>query len=274
MAYISIIVPVYNAEKDLTRCIDSILSQTFTDFELLLVDDGSDDSSPALCNRYALLDHRIIVLNKANGGPSSARNLGLDNVKGEWVTFCDADDYVESNWLESLVGYAKGDLNLISCGFFCHHSDSTISEIIPQTYSGDGKGYTEAMSSSYMFGSLWTKLFKKQIIDKYALRFNERIRFREDEEFVLRYLTHSHKCRTVDVALYHYYMPDWNKYTPAFTHGTAIYLLKQLRSSCRKLKLRNQYSRQIDRELLQLRISLFGQPLKSILKLPKLLKSK
>lgn len=274
MAHISIIVPVYNAEKDLTRCIDSILSQTFTDFELLLVDDGSDDNSLAVCNRYALLDPRIIVLQKANGGPSSARNSGLDAASGEWIAFSDADDYVESNWLESIVDYTNGDHNLISYGFFCHRSDSTISEIIPQAYSGDGKGYTEAMSSSYMFGSLWTKLFKKQIIDNYALRFNQRIRFREDEEFVLRYLIHSHKCRIVEVALYHYYMPDWNKYTSAFTHGTAIYLLKQLRSSCRKLKLRNQYSRQIDRELLQLRLSLFGQPLKSILKLPKLLKSK
>ena len=90
---ISVIVPVYNAEKYLSRCMDSILVQTFTCFELLLVDDGSTDCSGRICDEYAKRDTRIRVIHKENGGVSSARNLGLDNAKGEWICFCDSDDF-------------------------------------------------------------------------------------------------------------------------------------------------------------------------------------
>ena len=100
---ISVIVPVYNAEKYLHRCIDSILSQTFTDFELLLIDDGSKDGSGAICDEYAAKDNRVRVFHKENGGVSSARNLGLDNACGEWVTFVDADDYVRPSYLATYI---------------------------------------------------------------------------------------------------------------------------------------------------------------------------
>ena len=93
MPKISVIVPVYNTEKYLRRCIDSVLAQTYQDFELLLIDDGSKDSSGAICDEYAEKDTRVRVFHKENGGVSSARNLGLDNAKGEWVTFIDSDDY-------------------------------------------------------------------------------------------------------------------------------------------------------------------------------------
>ncbi len=91
---VSIIVPVYNAEKYLNRCVDSILSQAMTDFELLLIDDGSKDESGRICDEYAAKDARVRAFHKPNGGVSSARNLGLDNAIGKWVTFCDADDVV------------------------------------------------------------------------------------------------------------------------------------------------------------------------------------
>ena len=100
---ISVIVPVYNAEKYLHRCIDSILSQTFTDFELLLINDGSKDSSGAICDEYAAKDNRVRVFHKENGGASSARNLGLDNAKGEWIAFVDSDDLLEVNMLNHLL---------------------------------------------------------------------------------------------------------------------------------------------------------------------------
>ena len=107
---VSIIVPVYNAEKFLRRCIDSILAQTYTDFELLLIDDGSKDSSGSICDKYAAKDERIRVFHKENGGVSSARNLGLDHAQGEWVTFVDADDYIEENFLKSFEGNLDADL--------------------------------------------------------------------------------------------------------------------------------------------------------------------
>lgn len=99
---ISVIVPVYNAEKHLRRCVDSILAQRYTDFELLLIDDGSTDGSGRICDDYAkTTGDKIQVFHKPNGGVSSARNLGLENSHGEWVTFCDADDFVYADWLEN-----------------------------------------------------------------------------------------------------------------------------------------------------------------------------
>ena len=105
MTKISVIVPVYNTEKYLDRCIQSILAQTYTDFELLLINDGSTDSSGAICDKYAKQDVRVRVFHKENGGASSARNMGLDNAKGEWVTFCDSDDTLKQNALECLSSY-------------------------------------------------------------------------------------------------------------------------------------------------------------------------
>ena len=107
---ISVIVPVYNVENYLPRCVDSILSQSFTDFELILVDDGSPDNSGKICDEYAEKDNRVRVFHKPNGGVSSARNLGLDNALGEFVTFIDSDDYVGREYL----AWAGED------GYTCH----------------------------------------------------------------------------------------------------------------------------------------------------------
>lgn len=107
---ISVIVPVYNVEKYLHRCIDSILAQTFTDFELLLIDDGSTDGSGAICDEYATKDNRVRVFHKENGGVSSARNLGLDNMRGGYLTFVDSDDWVDSTYLGELIEYSDADL--------------------------------------------------------------------------------------------------------------------------------------------------------------------
>lgn len=97
MPKISIIVPVYNVEKYLRKCIDSILNQTFKDFELILIDDGSTDESGKICDEYNLKDNRIKVIHKENGGLSSARNAGLDIAQGEYIGFVDSDDWIESD---------------------------------------------------------------------------------------------------------------------------------------------------------------------------------
>ena len=98
MSLVSIIVLVYKAEQWLHRCVDSILAQTMTDFELLLIDDGSPDKSGEICDEYAAKDNHIRVFHKENGGGSSVRNLGLDNAQGEWISFIDADDWVEKDY--------------------------------------------------------------------------------------------------------------------------------------------------------------------------------
>ena len=121
MPKVSIIVPVYKAEKYLNRCVDSILAQTFTDFELLLIDDGSPDRSGEICDEYAKKDSRIRVFHKKNGGVSSARNLGLDNVLGEYVTFVDSDDWVEPDFVETMIQtYEKFPWTIPVCGYVNH----------------------------------------------------------------------------------------------------------------------------------------------------------
>lgn len=100
---ISIIIPIYNTEKYLRRCLDSIVAQTYKDFECIIVDDGSTDGSGKICDEYVAKDNRFKVFHKKNGGVSSARNLGLDNAKGEYIAFCDADDYVKENWLSEFI---------------------------------------------------------------------------------------------------------------------------------------------------------------------------
>ena len=107
---ISIIVPVYNAEKTLNQCVDSIIHQSYKDWELFLIDDGSKDHSAAICDKYAQQDERIRVFHKSNGGVSSARNVGLDNAVGEWITFIDSDDWVENNYLENLYQNDENDI--------------------------------------------------------------------------------------------------------------------------------------------------------------------
>ena len=102
MPKVSVIVPVYGVEKYVSKCIESVLNQTYSDWELILVDDGSPDRSGAICDEYAQKDCRIKVIHKENGGVSSARNKGLDNATGEWVTFLDSDDYLQSDTLQSL----------------------------------------------------------------------------------------------------------------------------------------------------------------------------
>ena len=109
---ISVIIPVYNAEVYLHRCVDSLLSQSFKDFELLLVDDGSVDSSADICDEYANGDERVRVFHKKNGGVSSARNLGLDNARGEWVVFVDADDWIVDNGFNVDYNILQEDLIL------------------------------------------------------------------------------------------------------------------------------------------------------------------
>lgn len=116
---VSIIVPVYNVEKYLRICLDSILAQTFTDWECILVDDGSTDKSGEICDEFVQRDPRFRSFHKRNGGVSSARNMGLAEVRGEWVTFMDSDDWVESYFLSTITSYIKNDnWDCVKWGYF------------------------------------------------------------------------------------------------------------------------------------------------------------
>ena len=135
---ISVIVPVYKAERYLSACIDSILAQTFTDFELLLIDDGSPDASGQICDEYAARDRRIVVIHKDNGGLSDARNAGLDICKGEYISFVDSDDWINDKFIQNLYSSIKkndADIAVASCKY---KSDSPqYTEKIFSTPSGE-----------------------------------------------------------------------------------------------------------------------------------------
>ena len=125
MAKISVIVPVYNCEAYITQCIESVLRQTFRDFELILVDDGSKDKSPEICERYALRDSRIKVIHKPNGGGAGeARNVGLDSASSPFISFIDSDDWIKADMLEKLwAAQQRDDSDLVICGYRRERND-------------------------------------------------------------------------------------------------------------------------------------------------------
>ena len=213
---ISIIIPVYNAEKELAICIQSILAQTYTDFELLLVDDGSTDSSGVICDRYAELDSRVRVFHKKNGGASSARNVGLDNARGEFIGFVDADDYVLPEFLSNFINICNGE-DLLIQGIIPDYSISSeyIIKKASIDYSGIVQDWLIGSSGCEMLGSLCNKLIKRYVIETNKLRLNETYKYREDEEFLLRYLTLSKTIRSTSRSGYVYLIPNSNKYNEA-----------------------------------------------------------
>ena len=209
---ISVIVPVYNSEKILRRCIDSILAQTFTDFELLLVNDGSTDFSGIICDEYAKKDTRVRVFHKENGGVSSARNLGLDNALGKWIVFCDSDDCVFPNWLENFaIDSEKVDLICqgIECTRpMCGEQENNNTYIYGVYFEGGiGEGLYKLIKQGIV-GYVYIKCFKKSLIDKYQLRFNHHLTIQEDEEFVLRYMMICDIMKSTDLIGYHYETPN------------------------------------------------------------------
>ena len=213
---ISVIVPVYNTEKYLDRCIQSILAQTYTNFELLLIDDGSTDSSGVICERYAELDSRVRVFHKENGGASSARNVGLDNARGEFVGFVDADDYVLPEFLSNFINICIGE-DLLVQGIIPDYSISKdyIIKKASIDYSGNIQNCLIGFIGCEMFGSLCNKLFKRSTIESNKLRLIETYKYREDEEFLLRYLTLSKTVCSTSKSGYVYLVPNLEKYNGA-----------------------------------------------------------
>lgn len=201
--YISIIVPVYRAEEYLHQCINSILTQTFRDFELLLIDDGSPDNSGQICDEYAQRDGRIRVFHKENGGVSSARNVGLDNAKGKWIVFCDSDDWVEKDWLESYHNVMNNNYDIIFQGYIQeHHSSHQIRCIrnVPNNYINT----ILLLEQNDLLGWTWCKIFKTDIIKANNIRFDKTLNINEDLLFTLQYCFYAHSISVLPIAKYHY----------------------------------------------------------------------
>lgn len=199
---ISVIVPVYKAERYLNECIDSILAQTFSDFELILVDDESPDRSGEICDQYAAKDTRIRVIHKPNGGVSSARNAGLDTAKGEWIAFVDADDMIAPDMLEQLFNKAEQEnADIVTCDFnFLYPDGHTITE-----HQYHWNHYSCESIADFLLTIrivVWGCLIKQNALGD--IRFFDNITFTEDFHFIIRAIYNASKITSINTPLYIY----------------------------------------------------------------------
>lgn len=202
---ISVIVPVFNVEKYIDKCINSILEQEFTDFELIIVDDGSTDSSGEICDKYAEIDNRIKVIHKKNEGVSIARNIGIELSQGEWIYFVDSDDWIDFDLLSTFKKNISDDIGLYFIGLKVETIDSNILEYtFDECLFTDKKDAIKYIYNKRIFGVTCNKLFNNKIIKDYNIRFNIQLNSYEDELFTLEYCRYINCIKTINFSGYHY----------------------------------------------------------------------
>ncbi len=218
---ISVIIPIYNVEEYLEKCLKSILLQTYKNIEVILVNDGSTDSSLEICKKYSKIDNRIIIINKKNEGVSSARNNGLKIAKGDYVIFIDPDDSINENMLQILYNNINkaNDIDISICGFeriYPKHKKEK--EVSNKKYKIIDKELLlkEMLGKENFQGYVWNKLYKKSIINKYQIRFNEKISVYEDFLFNSEYINKIHKGIYSNQKLYYYYQRNDSAYNGKF----------------------------------------------------------
>lgn len=221
---ISVIVPVYNVELYLPRCINSILAQTFTDFELLLIDDGSKDKSGEICDEYAKKDNRIRVFHKENGGVSSARNLGIDNARGKWINFVDSDDWVESDLYSNIMHIIEeNNIDLVCWNYFIDKdkqstpiayidedlsikNNDEIIHLLRKAIYGSYNKYIHMPDYNMIF--LCNKIYKTDLLKAADIRFNQTLVRAEDALFNIMYLKQVSHVAITNKCFYHYVMRE------------------------------------------------------------------
>jgi glycosyltransferase involved in cell wall biosynthesis len=214
---ISVIVPIYNVEQYLHKCLDSILAQTFKDFELILVDDGSPDKCGEICEYYANKDNRIHVIHKINGGVSSARNRGIDIARGEYIAFVDPDDTIEPTMYDVLFQTALNHrADIVVCSYKTIdlvNNSTTISPVWRNVDCIIDKNTIETyvlplvlIDKTYSLISSWNKLYRKSMFDSLNIRFDEKKHFGEDERLNITLLSLINNLVCVDQPLYNYFI--------------------------------------------------------------------
>ncbi|MFI3296359.1 MAG: glycosyltransferase family 2 protein [bacterium] len=236
---ISIIIPIYNSELYLERCLKSVLSQSFSSYEVILVDDGSTDSSLDICNLFAAKDSRIKVLHQENKGVSSARNLGLEAAKGDWIAFVDSDDAVKEGYLTSLWSGVVGTQNcLVIQAFSWADSDANVTKSInldKRIYHKEEFDYLINHNNISVLGYPFAKLYNREILNRYNIRFNPLVSLSEDMLFMLQYLEICDVVSMSNCNEYLYYFEDSTLSTRVHSYESEYELFSQLR----QLILRN-----------------------------------
>ena len=202
---ISVIVPIYNVEKYINQCIDSIINQTYKNLEIILVDDGSPDNCGRICDEYAKKDSRIKVVHKENGGVCSARNIGMEKSTGKWIAFIDSDDWIENKYFEIILNEAKKeDVDIVICGY----NKIWKNKVEKINASGENINYNsreyliKSLNPQTCFGFCPMRLIKKESIGD--IRFNQNIVVGEDALFNIQISKNINKAVLLKQALYNY----------------------------------------------------------------------
>jgi glycosyltransferase involved in cell wall biosynthesis len=213
MDKISIIIPVYNAQRVLERCVDSVLKQSYPDFEIILINDGSRDGSDRLCDAYEAKDSRVKVYHQKNGGPSCARNTGLEQASGKWICFIDSDDWIEQDYLLSYITNCE---EKDDCLIFQNYHRDVVDQSGELLRSGKRHTYSSKVVnavdlhfilSKYKLlrnGHPFCKFYNRAIIEDHEIRFDPDIRFSEDLLFLLEYMQYVKSTVFIPVCQYHY----------------------------------------------------------------------
>ena len=207
MPKISVIVPVYNVEQYLHECIESIVRQSYGDFELILVDDGSSDASGSICDKAAGNDERITVIHKPNEGVSIARNVGIESARSEWITFVDSDDIIEEDYLENLYRKAQQQKSdLVTSGILFDYGEKQKVYSLEDTTikSFEKESDFVYMITQELITSPVGKLYKRDIIIENDLRFDPLLSFGEDRDFNIRYLNATESACSTSYVGYNY----------------------------------------------------------------------
>ncbi len=209
MPKVSVIVPAYNAEKAIERCVRSILNQEYKDLECIVVDDGSKDSTGEILDHIAKEDDRLVVIHKENGGVSRARNTAIEAVKGQYVQFLDADDWIPTDSTKLLVRAMEENDADLTVGYFYRvvGNNVALQGSIDSNQLLSLQEYAQLMMvtpADYYYGVLWNKLYKADIFQKYQLKMDENVKFAEDFIFNLEYLLHVHKIIPLKAPVYYY----------------------------------------------------------------------
>ncbi|WP_346867985.1 MULTISPECIES: glycosyltransferase family 2 protein [unclassified Clostridium] len=209
---ISVIIPIYNVEEFLPKCIDSVLNQTLKNVEIILVDDGSTDNSSIICDEYALLDNRITVIHKKNEGLSASRNIGIDVAKGNYLAFVDSDDWIEESMFEIMYNtIVTNDADMVVCNYYEDYGMKSYIPKVAKAYYSEKKCFNnvQALEQLYkinwIFSLSWNKLYRKRLFGSF--RYKEKVCF-EDEFIIHNLLFKCNKVIYLPQYFYHYYQRE------------------------------------------------------------------